>query len=75
MFGIVLILFVIGSSIVYALIEDWTLTDALYFSIVSISTVGYGDIVPDTTAGRIANLGIVIFSFCFTFSHIYRVFT
>jgi voltage-gated potassium channel len=30
--------------------EDWTLVEALYFSVVTLTTVGYGDL-PPTTAG------------------------
>ena len=36
-----------------------TFTDAMYFSIVTLSTVGYGDIVPITQAGRIITLLII----------------
>jgi voltage-gated potassium channel len=36
---------------------DWA--DALYFSVVTMSTVGYGDVVPQTGAGRVV-AGIMI---------------
>lgn len=35
------------------LLEDWTLLDAAFFSVVTISTVGYGELVPQTVAGKI----------------------
>lgn len=39
-------------------IED--LATAIYFSIVAMSTVGFGDIVPDTTNARMFTLSIII---------------
>jgi voltage-gated potassium channel len=37
-----------------------TVGDALWWGIVTLTTVGYGDIVPHTTAGRLAGVGIMI---------------
>lgn len=34
-------------------IEKWSYLDSLYFSIVSLTTVGYGDYSPQTSAGKI----------------------
>jgi hypothetical protein len=33
--------------------EDWTVTESLYFSVVSLTTVGYGDLVPTTDESRL----------------------
>ncbi len=41
------------ATVVFWLLEDWTLLDAAFFAVVTISTVGYGEIVPATVAGRI----------------------
>ena len=41
---------VLTGTIFYWRFEDWTVVEALYFSTVTLTTVGYGDLAP-TTAG------------------------
>lgn len=35
-------------------VDWWALVDGLYFSVVTMTTVGYGDITPDTLIGQLA---------------------
>lgn len=49
----------------YHWLEGWSYLDALYFSVISLATIGYGDFVPTTPFGRIFTIiyvlnGIVI---------------
>ncbi len=44
----------------FMIIEDLSLADAFYFSIVTIATVGYGDIHPATQAGKILAVFLII---------------
>lgn len=37
----------------YSQVEGWSLLDSLYFSVVTVATVGYGDFTPHTAAGKI----------------------
>ena len=37
----------------YATLEGWSLLDALYATIITVTTVGYGDLSPVTAGGRI----------------------
>jgi len=64
-----LVLVVIVSTIGLAYFENWTLFDALWCTLVSITTTGYGDIVPQTLGGRsfllvmlLVGVGIVTYS-------------
>ncbi|NOD78501.1 MULTISPECIES: ion channel [unclassified Ruegeria] len=41
------------STSFYVLVEGWSILDAAYFSVVTMSTVGYGDIAPTTAMGKV----------------------
>ncbi len=43
---------VIG-SVFYHHFEGWRWLDAIYFSVISLATVGYGDFAPQSDAGKI----------------------
>lgn len=40
--------------------EGWSWLDSIYFSVITISTVGYGDIAPRTDAGKIITICYVL---------------
>lgn len=44
----------------YVLIEGWSPLDALYMTVTTISTVGFGEIHPLHTAGRIFTIGLIL---------------
>lgn len=37
----------------YWSVEGWSLLDSLYFTVVALSTVGFGDFAPETTFGKV----------------------
>nr|WP_275411560.1 potassium channel family protein [Shimia biformata] len=43
----------LSGTIFYVRVEGWTWIDALYFSAATMSTVGYGDLAPQTDIGKI----------------------
>jgi voltage-gated potassium channel len=47
-----LLTLVIGTTF-YANAEGWRLLDALYFSVVTLTTIGYGDLAPVTDGGKV----------------------
>ena len=64
---LVLLLFtLVGGTIFYMQFERWSLLDSLYFCVMTISTIGYGDMVPTTSISKAftimyALLGIGLF--------------
>ena len=43
----------IAGTLVYPVLEGWSFVDSLYFSVVTLATVGYGDIAPATDLGKL----------------------
>lgn len=65
-------------SVVYHFLEGWSWIDSFYFSVVTLTSVGYGDLSPQTDEGKLFTvfyivLGIgVILSFVHTvYNHYY----
>ena len=44
---------ILVGTVVYRLLEDWSWVDALYFSVVAVTTVGFGDLTPTTDASKL----------------------
>ena len=57
--GSAVALFVIG-SIAYRLLEDWSWVDSVYFSVIAVTTVGFGDITPSTDASKVFTVVYVL---------------
>lgn len=43
----------VSGTIFYSTVEGWRWLDALYFSVATMSTVGYGDLAPATDTGKV----------------------
>jgi voltage-gated potassium channel len=63
---LVVSLLIVG-VVFYTLVEGWSVVDAIYFSSMSLATVGYGDLVPETDIGKLftvvyvlAGIGILV---------------
>ncbi|GAB5522737.1 MAG: hypothetical protein Roseis2KO_06090 [Roseivirga sp.] len=40
-------------TVVYHYLEGWSWLDSLYFSTITLTTIGFGDFAPQTDAGKI----------------------
>jgi len=51
-----LILFILVISLgayVYHQVESWSMIDCFYFVVITVTTIGYGDLVPQTITGKV----------------------
>jgi hypothetical protein len=61
-----LLLWVIGSSVVISYLEAWSLPHAGYFTVINVTTVGFGDVTAVTRWGKLlsginAVVGLILF--------------
>ena len=67
-FGQILLAFafiIVGAGAVFAYIEDRLFIEGIWYAVVTITTVGYGDVVPITDEGRIFGTVLILFGVVF----------
>ncbi|MBE99186.1 potassium channel family protein [Flavobacterium coralii] len=47
-------------TVAYHFIEGWGIIDSLYFSVVTLTTIGFGDLSPKTDAGKLFTIAYII---------------
>ena len=47
------IIILFGGAAIYSYVEGWRYIDSLYFSAITLTTIGYGDFAPQTDAGKL----------------------
>jgi voltage-gated potassium channel Kch len=50
----------LAGTLVYHYLEGWSFLDALYFSVITLATVGYGDLTPTTPIAKVFTIIYVI---------------
>lgn len=53
------IILLIG-TVAYHFLEGWSVVDSLYFSVVTLTTIGFGDFAPKTDAGKLFTIVYII---------------
>lgn len=53
--------FVVFGAVFYHIVEKLSWLNAFYFTTVTLATVGYGDIVPHTPAGKLFTMFYIFF--------------
>lgn len=56
---------VLGAGGLFAFIEERSFLDGFWYALVTITTVGYGDVVPATEAGRVFGFFLIVFGVVF----------
>jgi len=64
---------VVGAA-VFTQYEGWTVTDSVYFCVVTMSTVGYGDLSPTTDGTKLATVFFILVGIIGVFSQIANAF-
>lgn len=77
MISLLILGIVVVSSLTYAHLEDLTLLDSLYMTVITLTTTGYGDIIPQTSEGKIftvflllSGVGVITYSISTILSYI-----
>ncbi|MDG6777757.1 ion channel [Thiomicrorhabdus sp. zzn3] len=52
---------IVGAGGLFAYLEDRDFVDGIWYAIVTVTTVGYGDVVPQTENGRLFGTALILF--------------
>lgn len=58
-FGSVLVVLAVG-TMVFRWLEGWSVVDSLYFCVVTLSTIGYGDLTPSNDVAKLFSVLYII---------------
>lgn len=62
----ILILYIIFGALIYALWEEWTYFESFYFVFISMSTIGFGDFVPNHPIFMMCTILYLLFGLALT---------
>ena len=51
---------VFAGTVVFHILEKWSWVDSFYFTVITLATVGYGDLTPTTQLGKLVTVLFVI---------------
>ncbi len=50
---VLVVVLLVSGVLFYRSVEGWSIVDSIYFIVVTLTTVGYGDLAPTTVASKI----------------------
>jgi len=69
----VLLFFIALGTTFFHLAEGWTLVDSFYFTVTTLTTVGYGDLSPTTDLSKLFAAFFIIFGVAMLFGFIHKI--
>lgn len=64
---------VASGTVFYRFSEGWPWVDSIYFTVITLTTVGYGDIAPETTRAKVFTIVLILIGIGLLVSFIERV--
>jgi hypothetical protein len=61
LFSFLFLCFLFGGAWAYTQLEKWSYLKALYFSFVTLSTIGFGDTLPSTVQSKVFSILFILF--------------
>ena len=58
---------IVAGAFLYHVVEGWSILDSFYFVIVTVTTIGYGDVVPMTSVGKVFTMFFSFFGVAMAF--------
>lgn len=55
----------VGGTVFYRQVEGWSWVDAVYFCVITLATIGFGDLTPTTPAAKIFTIVYVFIGLSF----------
>lgn len=52
--------FLFGGALVFVFLEDWSYIEAIYFTVITLTSIGFGDYLPSSTASRVFTMFFII---------------
>jgi len=67
---VAIVLFYVVGVVVYSYLESWSVSDTVYFITISITTVGFGDLVPTNDISKLFTMLYVLLGLVVIFSYV-----
>lgn len=58
--AVLALIIVTSGTVFYRFVEGWSTLNSIYFTVATLTTVGYGDYSPTTTAGKIFTIAFIL---------------